>query len=290
MSRSRFSRFAVVSLILLNAWACGGCAAMRNGPSGWSQRASHSLMQSGLAAQEAGQLNEAYLSLAGAVKICPQNVEARRRYAEYLWENGERKAALEQMWVAIKLQPDDATMRRRVAAMLLDMNDLDEALLAASDAVKLDPGNARAWFLRGKAFELSGREEDAIVSYQRAAGCEPGNIEVREAMALLYLRRGHPEQAILTIHTLIDQTTDEQNLATAHLMEGRIYAYLQRADDAMRCFAESHRLRPTDETGQILLAFQRYNTGVSRSGDVPDTSTSRVQIAAQNEPLPTTRR
>lgn len=253
-------------------------------PSSWSLRASNTLMQSGLNAQESGKVEDARSNLANAVRLCPQNSEARRAYAEYLWKEQENSLALTQMQEAIKLAPEDSALRRRLAEMLLAAHESQAAFTVASEAVDLEPNDAEGWILRAQSFESLQQPELAILDYQHAIQCDPENSLAYEAVAAIYLAQNRPERAILAIQTLMDRTSDEKVLASARFQEGKIYAILQRPDDARHAFQLAYQLNPTPEVEAILLS---HDFDVPTSNRRPTQQADSVQIASQpqNEQL-----
>ena len=245
-------------------------------------------MQSGLNAQELGESEDARNHLTNAVRLCPQNSEARRAYAEHLWSEQESSLALSQMREAIVLAPDDAALRRRLAEMLLAVDECEAAFDVASEAVDLEPNEAEGWILRAKSFESLRQPELAILDYQHAIQCDPENSLAYEAITEIYLAQNRPELAILAIQTLMDRTSDEQVLASARVQEGKIYAVLQRPEDARRAFQLAYQLNPTPEVEAILLSHDLYQPS-SPTADPYRTPASQwstqqtdsIQIASQ---------
>ncbi len=278
----------VLSIVLL-LFVFTGCAFKGLGsPSSWSLRASNTLMQSGLNAQELGESEDARSHLTNAVRLCPQNSEARRAYAEHLWSEQESSLALSQMREAIVLSPDDAALRRRLAEMLLAVDESEAAFDVASDAVDLEPNEAEGWILRAKSFESLRQSELALLDYQHAIQCDPENSLAYEAMTEIYLAQNRPERAILAIQTLMDRTSDEKVLASARVQEGKIYAVLQRPEDARRAFQLAYQLNPTPEVEAILLSHDLYQPSSPTADPYrPPASrwstqqTDSVQIASQ---------
>ncbi len=81
--RSCAAALAMVTML------AGGCRIPGlGGPVSDSLANSRQLSQQGIAALDRGQQSEAERLLAKAVAACPTNAEARRDYAESLWQRG----------------------------------------------------------------------------------------------------------------------------------------------------------------------------------------------------------
>src|SRR5262245_54627057 len=78
---------ALLSFVLLGTT---GCQMFRQqGPVPKQVAQARQLSQQGLTAMERGDLHSAETLLGEAVKACPADIDARRQYAEALWQRGE---------------------------------------------------------------------------------------------------------------------------------------------------------------------------------------------------------
>ena len=78
------------------------------------------------------------------------------------------------------------------AWMFYTSGQYEEALTAIEQCIALDTANYRYVFLKGKTLENLYRYADAITAQQAALRLNPGSMEVRAALAALYLLSGQP--------------------------------------------------------------------------------------------------
>ena len=78
------------------------------------------LSQQGIAALERGEYEQAEALLAGAIKACDADPQARRYYAEALWQRGAGHEAITQLQQAVELSGEDAELMVRLAEMQLE--------------------------------------------------------------------------------------------------------------------------------------------------------------------------
>ena len=87
--------FVAAALVGLQCLCTSGCQMFRHqGPVSKSVAESRQLSQRGLGAMERGDVDAAEKLLGDAVKACPTDIDARRQYAEALWQSGQRDRAL----------------------------------------------------------------------------------------------------------------------------------------------------------------------------------------------------
>src|SRR5258708_4102143 len=85
-----------MALLAFTMFCAAGCQMYRQqGPVSKTEVAARELSQRGQNAMERGDLPSAETMFAQAVKTSPANVEARRQYAETLWQQGQRDLALQ---------------------------------------------------------------------------------------------------------------------------------------------------------------------------------------------------
>jgi len=79
-----------------------------------------------------------------AVKLNPENAEARYYVGVEFARLGEFAAAEHQFREAIRLQPTLASAHLNLGVALIQLKRPQEALVAFDEAARLDPGNPRA--------------------------------------------------------------------------------------------------------------------------------------------------
>ena len=140
---------------------------------------------------------------ARAVRCCPDDVAARCRLAECLWERGSHQTAIEHLSQAVRLSDaSDASMLVQLGQMHLAVNDLRAAEAMTESALHASPQDASAWRLRGAVMQRQGRAEDALDSYYRSLSYDPQNAETLLALAALHQEQARPSRALATLDRL----------------------------------------------------------------------------------------
>ncbi|HYW78036.1 MAG TPA: tetratricopeptide repeat protein, partial [Thermoguttaceae bacterium] len=102
-----FCLLALIAVGLLSGCRMPGS----EGPVSKSLATCRQLSRQGISAAEQGKCDDAERLLAKAVKSCPIDPEARRHYAETLWQRGAQLEAIAQLEEATRLAGDDAMLR-----------------------------------------------------------------------------------------------------------------------------------------------------------------------------------
>jgi tetratricopeptide (TPR) repeat protein len=205
----------------------------RDGPVPASLASCRQYSQQGVAALERGQSEKAAELLAKAVKACPADPEARRNYAEALWQRGARAEAIAQLEQAARVANDDASLHVRLAEMHLAMSRLDAARKSAEQAVERNPRSAAAWAARGQVLRAAGDPQQALADCHRALRYAPDDRRILLEVAELQRQLNQPERALQTLQCVADTyAPGEESQQVLHLT-GMAYMALGRYDDAV---------------------------------------------------------
>ncbi len=237
------------AVLVMLAMLAGGCRIPGlGGPVSDSLANSRQLSQQGVSALDRGMQSDAERLLAKAVNACPTNPEARRDYAECLWQRGARTEAVAQLEEACRLTPGDATLWVRHAEMRLAMGQLAPARAAAETAVNLNPRSPAAWAVRGRVTRDAGDLQRALADFHRALGYAPYDRRVLLEVAELHRRMNQPQRALETLQSLADTyNTPAEEPQQVLYLTGLAYVALNRYDDGVESLAAAARERPTPE-------------------------------------------
>jgi len=218
------------------------------GPVSKSLATCRQLSQQGIAAAERGQTARAERLLSQAVSTYPLDPEARRNYANVLWQQGTREEAVAQLKEAARLAGEDATIRVRLAEMYLATDQIGLARHNADLALDLNPKLPTAWAIRGDLTCAEGKLEQALADYHRALGYAPNDRRIMLQIAELYRRMNRPERALATLQSLADRyPPDEEPPQVAHLLGNSLVA-LGRYEEGIESFSAAiDRSGPTPE-------------------------------------------
>lgn len=223
--------------ILVASWGTGCSLVPRREPVTPELAASRRLCNEGLAAADRSDLVRAEGLLEQAVKRCPQDVEARRHYADVLWKRGLRTEAVAQMDKALGVAGDDPALCVDAGGMYLELGLFDEADRLAAQAVRLDPKSPAAWHLRGRVAMARGQAEPALADFHRALAIAPNSRPILLDAAEAYRRLNRPQRALATLAILGETYGPDELPANVLVLEGLAQEALGRAADA----AESYR-------------------------------------------------
>jgi tetratricopeptide (TPR) repeat protein len=242
----RPGRKAILTVLLA---VLAGCRLPgREGPVSQSLAESRKLSRQGVAAMERGQQLQAEELLTQAVKVCPADPEARRNYAEILWQHGAREEAIVQMKEAAQYAAEDAVFWTRLAEMYLDVNNIEAAGTSVRQALDLDPKLASAWAIRGGVMRAAGQTRQALADYLRALRYAPSDRNILLEVAELYRQLDQPERALQTLQAVADSYAPGEEPQDVLYLTGLAYTALARYDDAVETFtAALSRAKPTPE-------------------------------------------
>ncbi|MFM8537381.1 MAG: tetratricopeptide repeat protein [Planctomycetaceae bacterium] len=260
-------------LLVAAVIGAGGCRLVqRRGPVPAELADARRLSNEALSAADRQDLVRATALLDRAVKACPVDVDARRHYADVLWQRGQRTEAVAQIAKAIELSPADAGLRIDAARMYLELGLLSEAEQLAAHAVRLAPRSAAAGRVKGKIAMARGQFEPALADFHRGLALEPGDSGLLEEMAEAYLRLERPRRALATLAILEETYGPGKAPVRAIFLEGLAHEALGRPADARACYAAAlAREDAPPEVATRLAALDAPATVATR----PDPAASR---------------
>jgi tetratricopeptide (TPR) repeat protein len=228
----------LVSVAIVIASCGAGCSLVpKRDPVTPELAAARRLCNEGLAAADRSDLVRAEGLLEQAVKRCPQDVEARRHYADVLWKRGLRTEAVTQMDKALGIAGHDPLLCIDAGSMYLELGLFDEADRLAAEAVRLDPKSPAAWHLRGRVAMARGQAEPALADFHRALAITPSSRPILLDAADAYRRLNRPQRALATLAILGETYGPDEMPANVLVLEGLAQEALGRSADA----AESYR-------------------------------------------------
>jgi tetratricopeptide (TPR) repeat protein len=271
--------FGVVGIALM----VSGCRLPgMEGPVPKSLATSRQLSQKGVAAGERGQWDQAEPLLADAVRACPVDPDARRNYAEALWNRGSHKEAAEQLIEAIRLTPDDATLHARLAEVRLATGQPDLALESAQRAINLEPKMASAWAVRGGAMWARRQPLEALADYHRALAYRPDDRKVLLGLAEIYRELNRPDRALTILQGLAESYPPGEEPPRVLYLEGLAYLAEGRYDAAVEVLSAARAgERPTAE---VLFALAKAQWSAGRAADAASAAEQALAIDPRHQP------
>jgi predicted Zn-dependent protease len=226
-----------IGVAILVASSGSGCRLVqRGGPLPPELADARRLCNEGLSAADRADLLRAEGLLEQAVERCPVDVDARRHYADVLWQRGQKMEAVEQVKKALELSPADASLCVTGGGMYLELGLFDEAERLAREAVRLAPRSANAWHLRGRVAFARGQAEPALADFHRALAFAPEDRMVLLDTAEAYRRLDRPQRALATLAVLGETYGPVGTPAEILVLEGLAQEALGRPADAVESY------------------------------------------------------
>lgn len=200
-----------------------------------------------------------------AVDICAVDERVRARYAETLWNLGQRQRAIEHQREAVRLSGDAPELMVRLGEMYLAQGEVQRADRLVQRAIDSGRESAAAYRLQGDILQRKGKWPRALAAYHRALSIQPEYPEVRMAVARGYQRAGRPQRALATLRSVAETYPPGESPPEVHYWQGVALASLGRYSRAVQRFAtaESRGLESADLL--FRLANAHYLAGEKRA-------------------------
>lgn len=140
--------------------------------------------------RQQGHTAQASDSLATAVALRPDSLQALHQWAITLDQLGAFEAAYAAQARCVALAPDNPSLHYNLGRVLHALGRYDEAAQAYSQALALQPGFVAAAFNRGNALHQALRLDEAMASFDLALAGEPDNANFHWSKALAALLHG----------------------------------------------------------------------------------------------------
>jgi serine/threonine-protein kinase len=227
------------------------------------------LLALGIALRQAGLADEALPVLAKARRLRPDRTAIHVERSNALTELDRYAEALESGRQVLRLSPGHWGGLNAIANSLYFLGRFEEAADAAREGLRGLSGNPRNAYSRGRlhrllglSLRMQGESEEAFAAYRKAV--EEGNRQARDTLVLHLLEHGRLEEAesearhasppfaahcrrVLDLRGRVPALSRgelEPDTAPEWAEFGVICAYLQRDDEAVRCFLEAFKQDP----------------------------------------------
>jgi tetratricopeptide (TPR) repeat protein len=282
------SRPVLVALLAASCAGATGCQLFhQHEPVSKPVAQSRQLSDRGFNAMEHGDLTSAQTLLSQAVKVCPTDIEARRQYAEALWNGGQRQLAVEQMQKALKLDPNDPQLAVRWGEMNFALGNLDSARKMADQALDLTPNDARAWALRGRLEETAGQYDQALADFDRSLEFCHDDRQLLLETAELYRRLNRPQRALSTLTNLCETYGPNEEPQEVLYLKGLAFEALNRYTDAAEAFAVALDHGPASP--ELFYRLGESQLAVGRQQDADHALQQALSIDPNHAPSRTLR-
>jgi len=244
--------------------AVAGCRCGKSdGPVSQSLINSRQLSQQGQSALDQGDTKAAESLLAKAIRTCPTDCEARRRYADVLSKTGRKRDAVVQLTEALKATPDDEASWVKLAELYLATNELDRARKSAEQALDLNSRSVGALVTLGRAKRQAGETREALADFHRALVIDPQNRDLLGEISDTYRRLGEPQRALANLQALGDTYTPGDEPQQLLHQQGLALLALGRYNEAVEALETARDRAPPSSELLFNLAEAQLRMGQS---------------------------
>jgi tetratricopeptide (TPR) repeat protein len=181
----------------------------------------------------------------------PENQRIRLLLTTILVRERRLEEALDHLTALIAQNPDLVVAHYYRGRINLEMNRYGEAEKALGNALRLNEGLEPALFDMATLYQMTGREQDAIKSYEKLVELYPDNIPARERLVVLYMKLGFKEKSEDQVSEIQKHSSpgepERQALGLIYLRQGRI-------DDSIAELELIVNAWPDDDKSRYYLA------------------------------------
>lgn len=187
---------------------------------------------SGLAATQAGRVDEGVSRLQRAAQIRPKDPGIHGNLALALSQQGRDLDALASFETALALNPNGFDVRQNAGNLLHKLGRYAQAIAEFDLIIAAEPDRPEAHFHRGNALAELGRFEDAYCAYEKASDLQPNSTDCLASMAsaLCNLKRHKEAMPIIERVLAINPRLELALLCRVDLLLSQ--GYLQESLDA----------------------------------------------------------
>lgn len=237
-----------------------------------------SLLEKGIASEEAGQLRKALTYYEEVLRLDPALGRAHFNRGNILLELGNPQEAVEAFTKALALKPDSASAYYNLGNAHARLRQNDLAVAGYRQAIALKPDFADAYVAMGVALEEMGRKDDAIASYRDALAIRPDYPEVHYNLGTALMETGKPDEAIGCLQQAV---ACRPAYAEAHRQLGQFFQELGRLNEAEQSYRQTLRIEPDsaedhnnlavvlESLGQLEAAISSYQSALKITPDNP---------------------
>lgn len=147
----------------------------------------------GIALESQGRQAEALAQYREAVRLVPDNSQARYNLGFLLDAMGKPEEALREHREAVRLAPEKPFLHEGLGIVLAELNRFDEAMREFTEAARLDPKFAWPHFQMGKVLLKQGRDVEAAQKFGQALQMDPDNFQTLTYVASVLASNEHPQ-------------------------------------------------------------------------------------------------
>jgi tetratricopeptide (TPR) repeat protein len=201
-----------------------------------------------------------------ALEHQPENPDYRYLVGSMLLRSGLAEQAVEEFRQVVARTPghseayyglgqamsrlDRVEEARRFLAIADSLKQIDDGLREYETKTRLYPDDPAAWATYGYALHQVGRDTDAMQAFQTVLHIDPENVEIRFAVANLFMKYREVERALNEYDMLLRQ---DETFVPGWINAGIALARIGRPDAARAAWEAALRNDPTNEVAREYL-------------------------------------
>jgi superkiller protein 3 len=192
----------------------------------------------------------------------PDFAPARAALINARFRKGDLDGALSEAVKLAAASPGSGDAQLQAGELLLRKQDFANAIGPLEKAVKLLPGSPTANYYLGRAYQFSGRVQDALAPYKRASEAEPANLDYRSTYGLLLGVNGQPDAGAAELKKVVASPGYKDTAGFTNL--GWLYRNMQppKATDSIAAYKKALELDPKNAQAALGLGWA-YTTAKS---------------------------
>ncbi len=209
---------------------------------------------------ESGDYGEALRCLDQAVRLDPSLVEAHVNRGRILLALGPDRAAhaLDEFTTALRLSPDNTDILVDRAAALKVLGRTDEELECLQELVRRRGDSPMLWLRIGEIHTGRGRLADAVSSFDKALGLDPGLVPAMLHKAIVLTLMERWRDAVKTAEAATKAAPDSKQV---WLTLGEVNRRAERYRAAMKALRRAAEIDPEDATIEVTMGRVEHGAG-----------------------------
>jgi tetratricopeptide (TPR) repeat protein len=163
----------------------------------------------GIVLMQQNELTDAQAALEQALRMRPQNADARQAYGVTLMQLGRLEAATRELQRYVELAPEDPEGHTQLGLVLIERERHSEAIASLERSVTLAPRDPQARLALGNALATVGRLPDAIVQFRAGVGIEPASPSLHAMLGTALASNGQVAEGLAELERAFELGFDE---------------------------------------------------------------------------------
>ncbi len=214
--------------------------------------------------EAAGKLQDAQRSLQRYTELFPNEPQAHRLLADYLFRHGQFVKAEQEYKTLFKLTPSDLTTLRRIALCMVYQNKVKQANAFLEEQIKKSqfiPDDEIDYY-KGYLAHIMNNYQEALTFYDKALKKNPKNSHLLFLHGLLMEEMGDYDQAL----TDYKKAMQEDSTYVRYDKLGDIFREMHKYDKALRYYALYRNFMPEDIS--VFVSIGECYKNMDREDDI----------------------